>query len=154
MSIILDALRRGRGLQAPRPRSTAAQTDAVLQTLGYGRLSSGFPLNRFFALLAAAVAFAIVLWGAVIWITQSSTISLPTVEKEAERPDAARAALVRALALDSQNADAHYNFALLEDEAGNREQALLHYRAFLQYAVAGDPALVAEVRRRVDALMK
>ena len=46
MSIILDALRRGRGAQTPGPNPNAAQTDAVLQTLGYGRFSPTTPLNR------------------------------------------------------------------------------------------------------------
>ena len=39
MSIILDALRRGRARPPPGPNPNAAQTDAVLQTLGYGRLT-------------------------------------------------------------------------------------------------------------------
>src|SRR5918994_7064695 len=72
MSIILDALRRGRGKQTPQMNSNAAQTDAVLQTLGYGRFNATSPFNRLKRILgyfALTVLFAIVLWGAVIWIT-------------------------------------------------------------------------------------
>ena len=46
MSLILDALRRGRGRTTPPGTTNAAQTDAVLQTLGYGRFSTGSRLNR------------------------------------------------------------------------------------------------------------
>ena len=73
MSIILDALRRGRGGQTPRPLPNTAQTDAVLQTLGYGRFSSTSPFNRLKRLagyVALSLVFALVLWAAVIWITQ------------------------------------------------------------------------------------
>jgi hypothetical protein len=43
---------------------------------------------------------------------------------------------------------------LIEDEAGNKQRALVHYRAFLEYGAAGYPTLVAEVRQRVDALTR
>jgi Tfp pilus assembly protein PilF len=83
-----------------------------------------------------------------------SLVNLSTVEREAGRLDNARAAVLRALAMDSGNAEAHYNFGLIEDEAGNKQRALVHYRAFLQYGAAGYPTLVAEVRKRVDALAR
>lgn len=72
MSIILDALRRERGKQTPGPNPNAAQTDAVLHTLGYGHLKPNTPLNRLkrvlgYLLLAAVLATA--LWFAVIWLT-------------------------------------------------------------------------------------
>src|SRR6267378_3878391 len=73
MSIILDALRRGRTRQAPHPHSNAAQTDAVLATLGYGRFSPTSPFNRLkriFGILVLTILFAIVLWGAIIWVMQ------------------------------------------------------------------------------------
>ena len=56
MSIILDALRRGRGRQTPEPNPNAAQTDAVLQTLGYGRFNPTTPFNRIKRVLAIARA--------------------------------------------------------------------------------------------------
>ena len=40
MSLILDALRGGRAPAAPQSGPNEAQTDAVLQTLGYGRFTS------------------------------------------------------------------------------------------------------------------
>ena len=70
MSIILDALRMGRGKPAAGAISTPAQTDAILETLGYGRSSSS-PLDRlkrFVVYLGVAVAFAGLLAVAVIWL--------------------------------------------------------------------------------------
>jgi hypothetical protein len=69
MSIILDALRRGRGRQAPGPHPNTAQTDAVLQTLGYGRMSPATRVNRLkrqlvYAAVVLMLAFA-------LWLTLS-----------------------------------------------------------------------------------
>ena len=72
MSIILDALRRGRESQGPAPNPNASQTDAVLQTLGYGRSNPTTPLNRVKRVLgyfALALVLAIVLWATVIWLS-------------------------------------------------------------------------------------
>ena len=70
MSSILDALRMGRGKPAAGAISTPAQTDAILQTLGYGRNSSSAldRLKRFVVYLGVGVAFAAVLAVAVIWL--------------------------------------------------------------------------------------
>jgi hypothetical protein len=71
MSIILDALRRGRKSQGPAPNPNASQTDAVMQTLGYGRFNPTTPLNRVkrvLGYLALAVVLAVVLWAMVIWL--------------------------------------------------------------------------------------
>jgi Tfp pilus assembly protein PilF len=81
-----------------------------------------------------------------------SMVNLSTVEKESGRRDQARAWLTRALAADPRNAEAHYNLGLLEDESANRSQAIAHYRAFLQYGAAVHPALVADVRARLQKL--
>jgi len=81
-----------------------------------------------------------------------SMVNLSTVEKEPGRSDAARGWLVRALQVDPRNAEAHYNLGLLEDEAGNHTQALVHYRAFLQYGAAIHPTLIGEVRKRISDL--
>jgi hypothetical protein len=70
MSIVLDALRRGRGNQARRMHTNAAQTDAVLQTLGCRSLSPTSRSDRLKGLaayFALAIFFAIVLWRTVIW---------------------------------------------------------------------------------------
>ena len=74
MSIILDALRGGRGKQPTGPGPNAAQADAVLQTLGYGRFSPAAPMNRLrraFVLLAIAIVLAVALWVAVFWTTRT-----------------------------------------------------------------------------------
>jgi hypothetical protein len=71
MSIILDALRRERGQQTPGPNPNAAQTDAVLHTLGYGRFQPNTPLNRLkrvVAYLALAVVLTAALWLAAMWL--------------------------------------------------------------------------------------
>jgi Tfp pilus assembly protein PilF len=75
MSIILDALRRGRGRTPPRGAASAAQTDAVLQTLGYGRLRTTTRLarlRRLVGLLGGAALVAVMLWATVVWLTQTS----------------------------------------------------------------------------------
>jgi len=55
MSIILDALRRGRGAEKPASTPTAAHTQAVLQTLGYARFDATTPRNRLKRLLTRIV---------------------------------------------------------------------------------------------------
>ena len=74
MSLILDALRGRRDRSTPRPDANAAQTDAVLATLGYGRFSPTSPFNRLKRIVgffAIAIVVGVVLWGGVIWITQA-----------------------------------------------------------------------------------
>ena len=81
MSLILDALRRGRGRTTPRDATNAAQTNAVLQTLGYGRFNTGSPLNKLKRLIGyagVAIMFAVVIWGFVIWITQAYLTTPPS----------------------------------------------------------------------------
>jgi tetratricopeptide (TPR) repeat protein len=270
MSIILDALRRGRGEQQPAPDRTASQTDAVLQTLGYRPLNPATPFNRLKRMLtyaALATVSGFMLWTVALWFTDAaappphppetrtddhfgravmyqrlgdfenalvsyrhvlqrddlnveahnnlgvlyrdkglfddavrhfqraiainpgyanarnnlgvlylaqreldiaaaqfhaalaidaknveSMVNLSKVEKESGRHSEARNWLARAMQVDSHHAGAHYTRALLEDEAGNREEALAHYRAFLEYGAASHPELVADVRSRSDAL--
>jgi Tfp pilus assembly protein PilF len=81
-----------------------------------------------------------------------SFVNLSIAEKQSGRRDAARTALVRALEIDPRNAEAYYNFGVLEDESGMKERALAHYRAFLQHGAATHPALVGQVRKRVEEL--
>jgi len=73
MSIILDALRRERGQQTPGPNPNAAQTDAVLHTLGYGRFTPNTALNRLkrlVAYLALAVVLATAPSFAPLWLAE------------------------------------------------------------------------------------
>ena len=73
MSIILDALRKGRGRQTTRVASSAAQTDAVLQTLGYARVKHVSRVKRamrIVAALALGVLVGILLWITVVWVTR------------------------------------------------------------------------------------
>ena len=71
MSIILDALRHGRKRQDAAPNPNASQTDAVLQTLGYGRANPATPANRVkrvFGYGALTIVLLIVLWAASLWL--------------------------------------------------------------------------------------
>ena len=72
MSIILDALHTGRGKAAAAATSAPAQTDAVLQTLGYGRNSSSAldRLKRVVVYLGVALLLAGLLGAAVIWLAR------------------------------------------------------------------------------------
>jgi tetratricopeptide (TPR) repeat protein len=83
-----------------------------------------------------------------------SLVNLGIADKQDGRRDDARAALARALEIDPHGAEANYNLGLLADEAGEKTQALAHYRAFLQYGSMSHPDLVADVRKRVDALAR
>jgi hypothetical protein len=72
LSLILDALRRGHGRPLPRAHHNPAQTDAVLETLGYTRFkpaASVSRLKRSAGLLVSGVLLVLALWGVVIWLT-------------------------------------------------------------------------------------
>src|SRR5207249_2076002 len=83
-----------------------------------------------------------------------SFVNLGIAERQAARRDEARAALSRALEIDPRSAEASYNLALIADEAGDRQQALARYRAFLQYGAVSHPELVPAVRARIAVLGK
>src|SRR5438552_17890465 len=73
MSLILDALRGARARPTPQPSSNAAQTDAVLQTLGYGRFSGTSRFSRIKRLagyLVAGIICAGAIWVSVFWLTK------------------------------------------------------------------------------------
>jgi hypothetical protein len=69
MSIVLDALRRGRGSQAAGPSRKSDQTDAVLHTLGYRQAGEASPLSQFPRIVAVLAAFALGAWVAMVWLT-------------------------------------------------------------------------------------
>jgi Tfp pilus assembly protein PilF len=73
MSLILDALRRGRPPEITQPNSSTAQTDAVLQTLGYGHLepsSSSKRIRRLIGYAFLALLAVVAICGAVIWFAR------------------------------------------------------------------------------------
>jgi hypothetical protein len=65
MSLILDALRGGTPRATPRPKSNAAQTDAVLQTLGYTPLGAAAPIHRARRVMVILVAVAVLVIGGI-----------------------------------------------------------------------------------------
>jgi Tfp pilus assembly protein PilF len=72
MSLILDALRRGRAREVTQPNSNTAQTDAVLQTLGYGHLdpsSTSKRIRRVVGYVSLALLVGIAILATVIWLT-------------------------------------------------------------------------------------
>jgi hypothetical protein len=65
MSLILDALRGGTPRATPRPKSNAAQTDAVLQTLGYTPPAAAAPIHRARRIAVILLAVALLAIGGV-----------------------------------------------------------------------------------------
>jgi hypothetical protein len=61
MSIVLDALRRGRRSHAQPPPAKAAQTDAVLHTLGYRQTAQESLFSQVPG-VAAILAIAVLVW--------------------------------------------------------------------------------------------
>jgi tetratricopeptide (TPR) repeat protein len=155
MSLILDALRGERPSETPRPNPNAAQTDAVLQTLGYGRPGPTSSLNRIkrFAGYLAAGIMAIVLLGAAIWITRADRAHQPlavasrggnppargtALSADAPTPAGAPSSRKGLSASAGSNAGTlvpendHFQLALYYQRIGDFENALVHYRAVLQ----------------------
>jgi tetratricopeptide (TPR) repeat protein len=140
MSLILDALRQGRQPATPRKRSTGAQTEAVLQTLGYTRPRSNTPfakIRRLVGYAVAAVILATALWAAVTRVTRPYLRSEPPaavqmhVVASALLPDAPTdGAASTAGTLVSEND--HFQLAIYYQKIGDFENSLLHYRAVLQ----------------------
>jgi tetratricopeptide (TPR) repeat protein len=81
-----------------------------------------------------------------------SLVNLSLAERSSNREDA-RASLVRALAFEPRNAEAHYNFGLLAEEMGDKAAAVAHYRAFKAYAT-DHLDLFPQVQARIDALSR
>jgi Tfp pilus assembly protein PilF len=62
--------------------------------------------------------------------------------------------LIRAPAVDPRSAAAHYNLAVLYDQAGELSRAVDHYRAFLDHSGPQHAARLPDVRARVAELSK
>jgi Tfp pilus assembly protein PilF len=71
MSLILDALRRGRVPETIRPNSNPSQTDQVLQTLGYVTLdpASSVKRRRLVVYVFLGLTLGVAILGAVFWLT-------------------------------------------------------------------------------------
>jgi Tfp pilus assembly protein PilF len=67
--------------------------------------------------------------------------------------DAAAAEFRTALGIAPDNAEAHYNSALLAEEMGDKSSAVAHYDAFLKYG-REHADLVPAVRSRIEALKR
>ena len=64
----------------------------------------------------------------------SAWYNLANALDELEKIDAAARAFTRALDLDPEYADAHFNLALLWEKNGTRDRARVHWQAFLSLA--------------------
>src|SRR5262249_19366996 len=81
MSTILDALRRGRSPAMGRGSASSAQTDAVLETLGYSRRRHPTRVDRIrrlFTLVIGGALIVVLLWGAVVWFAHKPAVSTAT----------------------------------------------------------------------------
>jgi tetratricopeptide (TPR) repeat protein len=74
------------------------------------------------------------------------------VEKADRHAEQAREILIRALGYEPLHAAAHYNLALLYDEAGETGRAYSHYNDFLRHAGPEYGTRLSDVQRRVDAI--
>lgn len=155
MSIVLDALQRGRGKPTGSHASSAAQTEAVLRTMGYGRVNQASRLKRatrIAAALAAGVAVGIFLWTAVVWLTRAylqrasasdgvaaaSSVQVPAAALSrdslligaggATSPEAI-AELQQAIAIDPQNVRARNSLGIVYLGQGKREEAAAQFHA-------------------------
>jgi tetratricopeptide (TPR) repeat protein len=137
MSLILDALRQGRQPATPRTRSTGAQTEAVLQTLGYTRPRSNTPFAKIVGYAIAALTLATALWVAVTRVTRPDLRSDPPAEGQmqvvasAQQPDAPTDAAASSAGTLVSESD-HFQLAIYYQRIGDFENSLLHYRAVLQ----------------------
>jgi tetratricopeptide (TPR) repeat protein len=79
-------------------------------------------------------------------------VNMALVEKADEQPDAAIELLLRALGEQPFHAAAHYNLAVLYDEAGERGRAQDHYNDFLAHGGPEHGERLSAVKRRVEEL--
>ena len=80
-------------------------------------------------------------------------VNMALVDKADRQPDIARETLIRAVGLQASHAAAHYNLAILYDEAGELSRAQDHYNDFLKYAGPEYGTRLSDVRRRLEQLM-
>jgi len=81
-----------------------------------------------------------------------SEVNLALVYERLRRGELARRTLERVLTNDPENAEAHYNLARMLEEQGQHENALTHYRQFLDANPSAYPQLREKVQDRVRTL--
>ncbi len=79
-------------------------------------------------------------------------VNLALAFKAAGSPGKAQETLLRAIAVRSTSAAAHYNLALLYEQDQEMASAIDHYRAFLTHAGVEYANLTGDVRKRVETL--
>ncbi len=60
----------------------------------------------------------------------------------------------KALQINPERGEAHYNLGIILEELKEIPQAIYHYRSFLQLAAKDYPGLAAEVTRHINRLGK
>ncbi len=81
-----------------------------------------------------------------------SEVNLALVYERLRRGELARRTLERVLTNDPENAEAHYNLARMLEEQGQQENALTHYRQFLDANPSAYPQIREKVQDRVRTL--
>jgi Tfp pilus assembly protein PilF len=83
-----------------------------------------------------------------------AAVNMALAQRDAHQPGLARESLLRALAIDPQNAAAHYNLAQLYDQGNEAAGAVEQYRRFLECAGAEYASRAAAVRARIEVLIR
>ena len=80
-------------------------------------------------------------------------VNMALVDKADRQPEIARETLIRAVGLQPSHAAAHYNLAILYDEAGELARAQDHYNDFLKYAGPEYGTRLTDVRERLAQIV-
>ena len=150
MSLILDALRGGTPRATPRPKSNAAQTDAVLQTLGYTPLGAAAPIHRARRVMVMLLALALLVIGGISgWLYLRYPRHNATVPSQAVAPSPSSALAPQTPSagqtlprLDPSSTGTASPGAALSSPAGSGAPVLTsggdHFQLALYYQRSGD----------------
>jgi len=139
---------------------TVATTCFLACALGFGAAS----MTTDFVMLALVHVLCGAANGAALSVTHGTIalsanphrlfaiVNMALVQKAAGHGADARDLLQRAVSVEPRNAGAHYNLAVVADEAGDAAAAIEHYRMFLKLGAVAHADLVAPVRARLAAL--